>query len=116
MRAVLITIADAANRDGDHARPGVSAMVEGSLYGKSHVSRVLRSLVAEGWLEVTEQGNGRGLATTYRVVMDRPETSPPRGGSTEETSPPRGGLEPGNLPISTPKPPHLAHLYLFPQR
>jgi len=106
MRAVLITIADAANRDGEHARPGVAAMVEGALYGKSHVSRVLRRLVEDGWLEVTEQGNGRGNATTYRVLMDR-ETTPLMGGLADETPPLVGGLVDGNLPISAPKPPHF---------
>lgn len=92
MRAVLVTIADAANRDGNHARPGIAAMVEGSLYGKSHVCRVVSRLIADGWVAVEEQGNGRGLATVYRVVM---ETSPPGGGSAR------------NLPIHDEKPPHL---------
>ncbi len=104
MRAVLITIADAANRDGEHSRPGVAAMVEGSLYGKSHVSAVLRRLVEDGWLEVTEQGNGRGNATTYRVLMD------------QETVRLVGGSADGNLPIGETKPPNRADLYLFPQR
>lgn len=95
MRAVLLTIADAANRDGEGARPGIAAMVEGSLYQKSHVSRVVTRLVDEGWVEITEQGNGRGNATVYRVIMDRPETSPPVDGGRR------------NLPIGEEKPPHL---------
>lgn len=92
MRAVLVTIADAANRDGEYARPGIAAIVEGSLYGKSHVSRILAKLISDRWLEVMEQGNGRGFATVYRVLM--------------ETSPSVGGLE--NPPIGGAKPPHLA--------
>lgn len=91
MRAVLVTIADAANRDGEHARPGIAAMVEGSLYGKSHVSRVISRLLAGGWIEIEEQGNGRGLATVYRVIME---------------TPPSGGGSPGNPPIPEEKPPH----------
>ncbi len=94
MRAVLVTIADAANRDGEHATPGITAMVEGSLYGKSHVSRITKRLVEEGWVEVEEQGNGRGRATVYRVVMDR------------QTPPPVGALETRNPPIPDEKPPH----------
>jgi hypothetical protein len=83
MRAVLITIADAANRDGDHARPGKDAIVEGSLYGRSMVTRVLARLITERWVEVEEWGAGRGQATVYRVLMGRdptvpqPVTSPP---------------------------------------
>lgn len=72
-RAILLTIADAANRDGEHAHPGNAAIVEGSLYGKAQALAIIGDLVKEGWLEVTEKGNGRGNATVYRVVMDRRE-------------------------------------------
>jgi hypothetical protein len=75
MRAVLLTIADAANRDGEHSHPGVQAIVEGSLYGRTHVFRTLRKLETEGWLEVEEEGGGRGRAAVYRVRMDRAEAS-----------------------------------------
>lgn len=91
MRAVLLTIADAANRDGEGARPGIAAMVEGSLYGKSHVSKIVTRLVNEGWLEITEQGNGRGRATVYRVIMETPHSA--------------DAAE--NLPLSEEKPPNL---------
>lgn len=73
-RAVLLTIADAANRDGEHAYPGHQAMVEGSLYGRSQVVSIVRELIAEGWLSIEQEGGGRGKATVYRVEMERRET------------------------------------------
>jgi hypothetical protein len=85
MRAVLLTIADAANRDGEHAHPGVQAIVEGSLYGRTHVFRTLRKLETEGWLEVEEEGGGRGRAAVYRVRMDRAEPSHQETVSQRET-------------------------------
>lgn len=78
MRAVLLTIADAANRDGEHAHPGIEAMVEGSLYQRSTVFATLRRLTAEGWLEVEQEGRGRGHATVYRlpgVAVQSPDLS-----------------------------------------
>ena len=98
MRAVLLTIADAANRDGEGARPGIAAMVEGSLYGKSHVSKIVSRLVEAGWVEVTEQGNGRGNATVYRVVMETPHSvdAGPR-------NPPIPGQKPPTLSGETPQ-------------
>jgi len=71
MRAVLIAIADAANRDGEHAHPGINAICESALYSRSHVFDVIKRLVADRWLEVEEEANGRGNATVYRVLMDR---------------------------------------------
>lgn len=84
-RAVLLTIADAANRDGEHAHPGLAAIVDGSLYGRSTVLAKIRELVEEGWLAVEEEGRGRGHATVYRVLM---ETSDPRTLSEEKRSDP----------------------------
>lgn len=69
MRAVLGVIADASNRDGEHARPGLQAMVEGSLYTRSHVVKMVGFLIEDGWVEVEEVGHGRGHATVYRVLM-----------------------------------------------
>lgn len=71
MRAVLLTIADAANRDGDNARPGLQAVIDGSLYKRSQVMAVTKKLLAEGWLEITESA-APGRAVTYRVpLVDR---------------------------------------------
>lgn len=67
MRLVLLTVADAANRDGEHAHPGLAAIVEGSLYGRAHVLATLARLLDEGWLVVEEEGGGRGRATVYRI-------------------------------------------------
>lgn len=69
MRAVLVTIADAANRDGEHAHPGMDAMVEGSLYSRATVFRTIKRLQDEGWIEVEQEGGGRGRATVFRVPM-----------------------------------------------
>jgi hypothetical protein len=73
MRWVLHTIADAANRDGENARPGMQAIVEGSLFSVGHVRRTLSKLIDEGWLEVTERGGGEGHESVYRVIMNQPE-------------------------------------------
>lgn len=102
MRAVLMPIADAANRDGEHSHPGQAAIIEASLYGKSQVSRVLTDLVAEGWLAVEHAGGGRGVATVYRVVM-KPHREPHY---SDATTPPGGGNGEGNHPIGADKPPH----------
>jgi hypothetical protein len=71
MRAVLITIADAANRDGEHSHPGLDAIIEGSLYGRSHVLATIKKLEDEGWIEVTSK-NSPGRATTFNVLMTGP--------------------------------------------
>ena len=69
MRAVLLVIADAANRDGDHARPGMQAIVEGALYSEGHVRRTIAKLVEEGWVEQTAEP-GPGKVAEYRVPME----------------------------------------------
>jgi len=69
-RAVLLTIGDAANSEGEHAHPGVAAMCTGSLYSRRQVQSIEDELVAEGWVTITEQGGGRGRATVYKVNME----------------------------------------------
>lgn len=73
LRAVLITISDAANRDGEYARPTKDGIIEGSLYSRGQATRIVSALIADGWVSVTEAGGGRGLATTYRVWMTERE-------------------------------------------
>lgn len=68
-RAVLVTIADAANAEGEHSHPGLEAIVDGSLYGRRQATRILGELEAEGWITVEERGGGRGKATVYTVDM-----------------------------------------------
>jgi hypothetical protein len=107
-RAVLLTIADAANRDGQHAHPGRQAMVEGSLYSATTVDRIVADLIRLGWLEVESEGGGRGRATVYRVPMDKKaphdgevyETSPfsETSPSERETSPPERETSPRRAP------------------
>jgi len=53
MRAVLVTSADAANRDGEHEHPRTAAMVEGSLYSEGRVRRTIGALMRDGWIELT---------------------------------------------------------------
>lgn len=125
LRAVLGVIADAANQDGEHAHPGVAAIVEGSQYARAQALKLVAELVAEGWLEVTEQGNGRGNATVYRVRMDWRETVRPADGSAGRNRPirdekpsdpdaetvrssaaaPHTQLEPNELPNAAPTAP-----------
>ena len=69
-RAVLLTIADAANADGKHAHPGNAAMCHGALYSLRQVQNITEALEAEHWVTVTERGGGRERATVYDVNMD----------------------------------------------
>lgn len=80
-RAVLASIANAANSDGEHAHPGQQTMSDESLYGRRQVITILGELIAEGWIGVQERGGGKGKATVYRVRMDRRVTVQPLRGS-----------------------------------
>lgn len=75
-RSVLITIGDAANINGNHAHPGLKAMVEGSLYSRSQVNRIVSELIEERWIEVEAWSRGPGHSTTYRVLMGREPSTP----------------------------------------
>jgi hypothetical protein len=77
MRAVLMPIADAANRDGENSHPGLDAIIEASIYSRRQVFRILDDAIAEGWVEVTEHPR-RGSATVYRVVMGRRDAMAPQ--------------------------------------
>ena len=66
-RSVLLVIADAANWDGEHARPGLDAIIEGSLYSAGHVRRTIAVLISDGWLEQTESP-GPGKAAEFRLL------------------------------------------------
>ena len=66
LRLVLLTIADAANRDGECARPGMGAIIEGALYSEGHCRRAIARLEAEGWLEQTERP-GPGKVAEFRI-------------------------------------------------
>ena len=79
-RMVLLGIADAANTKGEHAHPGVDGLASFALYSPGQVRRICSELAEEGWVEVVEQGGGRGRATVFNVLMDRRETLPPRAG------------------------------------
>lgn len=71
MRSVLIVIADAANADGEHSHPGLTTIIESSLYGRSTVLDTLRLLEDDKWIRVSQRSR-RGQATVYDVLMDRP--------------------------------------------
>lgn len=101
MRAVLLTIADAANADGEHAHPGTRAMVEGSLYSERSVQETVKKLIAQEWVEVEEEGGGRGRATVYKVIMKTPQ--PSQGLDQETPQKPRNPER--ETPQSSPSPP-----------
>jgi hypothetical protein len=75
MRMVMLAVADAANVDGEHAHPGINGIVGFSLYSRGQVGKLLGELVEEGWLEVEEEGGGRGRATVYRIPRMSEETA-----------------------------------------
>lgn len=85
MRLVLLPIADAANANGEHAHPGLAAIIDYSLYERRHVLATIAQLIEEGWLEVEEEGGGRGRATVYRIpgVLN----GPPNKGAASAPSP-----------------------------
>lgn len=99
LRMVLVAVADAANRDGAHAHPGLAAVCEGALYSRRQAQRLLAELVAEGWLEVEAEGGGRMQATVYRVVLERvPSRHPSDGGKGAMAPPQRVPSEPETVP------------------
>jgi hypothetical protein len=69
MRSVLVVIADAADRNGEHSNPGAQALVQRTLYSDGHVRRMIARLLAEGWIEQTERA-GPGKFSEYRVRME----------------------------------------------
>lgn len=81
LRSVLVAVADAANRDGHHAHPGIDNVADAALYSRRQTISLLAELVSEGWLVIEEEGGGRGLATVYRIPM-------PEGGKGATTAPP----------------------------
>lgn len=115
-RAVLVVIADAANRDGEHSHPGNDAIAQGSLYSSGHVRRVVADLAESGWLVCTAHPQGgRGLAPEFcipgvRVAPAGYEDDKPAHGarlSAEQTAETRAS-EDGKARILDAKGAHLA--------
>jgi hypothetical protein len=95
--AVLMVIADAANADGEHAHPGMVNLVRGSrLASDRGVQKVLKRLLEDEWIEVTEEGGGRGRATVYRVLMGRGKPRTRDGVSARANPEPDAGITAGN--------------------
>lgn len=92
LRMVLHAVADAANADGYNAHPGIEAVQRGALYGRRQTIDLLAELVAEGWLEVTEAGGGRGWATVYRLPMV-PRENGAVAAETVQPAPEKGAAE-----------------------
>lgn len=93
MRAVLVVIADAANRDGEHSRPGLQALMDGSLYGRATVIATVRRLIDEGWLEV-EESPRRGRPTMFRIpAISGPESRPQSETLRSKIQTPTNGVE-----------------------
>lgn len=80
-KLVLSEVAEAANREFENAHPGVAKIAAHWGFDKGTVRRHLKALCADGWLEETEAGGGRGNATVYRVCVERgaPSTPLPEG-------------------------------------
>lgn len=91
MRSVLIVIADAANSDGEHSHPGLSNIIEGSLYARAHVLATLKKLEEAKWIEVVGR-RSPGRATTFNVLMERP---PDEVQSLDLSEPPKGPIDDG---------------------
>lgn len=66
-KLMLLGVADSANPEGEHARPGVQALMDEWAFDRATVHRHLAWLVKEGWLEETDKGVGRGNWTEYRL-------------------------------------------------
>lgn len=77
LRSVMLIVADAANADGCHAHPGLEFICSATFYSRRQAQTLLGQLVDDGWLEVEEQGGGRGRATEFRVVVEHRETVQP---------------------------------------
>lgn len=74
-RSILIAIADAANADGRHSHPGSEGIASATLYSAGYCRKVVAQLVLDGWIEIEEEGGGRGRATVYRVIGVDSETA-----------------------------------------
>lgn len=76
---VLVAIASATNSSGEHGYPGIAALIDESTYKRSAVLAALRRLIEEGYIEIEEEGRGRGHATVYRIPGVSDPTWRPRG-------------------------------------
>lgn len=94
LRLVMLAVADSANLDGEGSHPGIENVSLATLYSPGQSRRLLRDLVDDGWLEVTEKGGGRGRADEFRIpgvkegsaspAIARRETRAPCAGSGVE--------------------------------
>jgi hypothetical protein len=70
---VMLALADRANDHG-YSWPGMADLIQKSRLSKRQVQRILQQLEADGYIEKTEPGVGRGHLTVYRLhakgVMD----------------------------------------------
>lgn len=92
LRSVLVAVADAANVRGEHAHPGTDNVAAAALYSRRQTISLLHELVAEGWLEVTEQGGGKGQATVYRLLCHRRPTVQPLHPESVQPTTPKGAV------------------------
>ena len=65
--ALAIAIADDADDAGANVRIGVPTMARRSRQSERTVQRQLAKMQADGWLQVVQQGNGRGVCGHYRI-------------------------------------------------
>jgi hypothetical protein len=69
-RLVHLALADVANDAHDNELwMQQSSIAEKSRISVVQVQRILKQMVADGYLQVVEQGGGRGKSTRYRMIM-----------------------------------------------
>lgn len=69
-RLVLLALADHADHLGANIYPSVGLIAWKSGYSESQVRRIMRQLVAAGFLKVMRNGGGRGNPTVYRFDLE----------------------------------------------
>lgn len=75
---VLLAIADAANRDGTNAYPGIRTIARYARCSERTAQRCLRDLEAEGHIIITKTSR-QHAPVTYSVCGLAPDTTAPRG-------------------------------------
>src|SRR5437870_2187231 len=103
--AVLMVYESFAGFDGI-AFPDGEQILKGLGHSRdNHVSRIRRSLVNHGLLEIIEPGGGRGNPCKVKVVIGNPKNPPKKDGRKTrwETPPKYTDKPPQSTPINPPK-------------
>lgn len=107
-RLVHLALADKANDDHDYELwMHQSKVAEMARLSVNQVGRILKQMVTDGYLDLVEQGGGRGKASRYRLVLKTPQY----GGVSDSETPPSGT---GNPTISDAETPPSVESRLLP--